>query len=616
MRLKQLFSKRLYLNLPISLAIIAIASITFVFITLCIQSGPISDTFKHLNESGAWIYIMNWIPILFLSGMLYFLFNSCTFAVSVTGAVLCIFSIANYLKIQMRHSPLFPWELSLGGEVLGIARSFSPRLIFMIVMILVGMTAFIALSTFFVRNKPLAICVRIIGVSFLLFSTCLLSGRYADKRLYDTAYVHGSPYNEVDKFNSRGFIYSFTHLFASSNIERPPGYDRQAAMDFLAGREMDTGHLQSREKPHIIMIMGEAFSDMSLSPDLDFSGYSDPLAIFNELKNHSISGHVVTPNIGGGTADTEFDVLTGINTRHYRGVPYTFNLVNKPITSLASELARIGYESVMIHPGPGWFYDRANAYIHMGFNRLVFLPEFEGATHSGGYISEVDTIDKVITEFEAHIAASNAPLLQFCITIQNHGPYLDKYVAPREPPTSKNFETTLPLSDVQLNTLYNYFHGMIDADRELGRLTKYLEAHPEPVVLLYFGDHLPSLDYDAYYALLPPGEPGKISGETKLYRTPYIIWCNVAAKKLVDLEENAPTAETISTQYLGAILLRALGYEGLCPYFDYVAEISQDYPVVLEMRYANANGTVHSGDEPEPLALLRRLEYYRFFSEY
>lgn len=615
MNRKQIFSKRIYLNMPMSLAAITVASALFFLAAMYAQPGPFSDALKNLNESGVWIYIMNWLPILFCAGVLFFLLNHCALAVSITGAIFGMLSVANYLKIKMRQSPLFPWDLSLGGEVLGIARSFPASLLFLLMAMLIGMIAFIVLLAFFVRNKLLVTWVRIAGVLFILLSTWLLSGLYADKSLYDAAYVSGSPYNEVDKFNARGFVYSFLHVLASTKIERPPGYDRQSAADYLAERETDITHLVSQQKPHIIVIMSEAFSDLSLCADLNFNGYIDPIAHFSELQKVSLSGSVVTPNIGGGTADTEFDVLTGINTRHYRGVPYTFNLVNKPIPSLASALARIGYQSVMIHPGPGWFYDRANVYEHMGFDRLIFLPEFEGARNVGGYVSETDTIDKIISEYEAHISSSNAPLFKFCITIQNHGPYLDKYAAPKSPPTPKNFETALPMSDTQLNTLYNYFHGLADSDRELQRLAEYFEARSEPVVLLYFGDHLPSLDYDVYNAILPPGEPGKISGETKLYRTPYMIWRNAAAAGLVDLTENIPSAETVSTQYLGAILLQALGYEGLCPYFDFIAQLSESYPVVLETRYADMHGVVYEGDEPEPLALLRKLAYYRFFSE-
>ncbi|MCL2699130.1 MAG: LTA synthase family protein, partial [Defluviitaleaceae bacterium] len=447
----------------------------FLFAALYVQPGPFFDTLRHLNQSGIWIYLMNWLPIYLCAVMLHMLTNSCALAVSVTGAVAGSLSVANYLKIQMRHSPLFPWDLALVGEVLGIARSFPASLISMLIILFIGMLAFIALSVFFVRDKPLAVKRRIGGAVFVILASILMYGQYADKELYARAYVHGSPYNQVNRFNSRGFLYSFTHVLVGTRIEVPPGYSRQEAAAFLADCE---NIIQPRQTPHVIVIMSEAFSDIALNPGLDFTGFTDPLANFKEIKTESLSGHVVVPNIGGGTADMEFDFLTGVNTRHYRGVPYTFNLINKPIESLASKLTRIGYSSVMIHPGPGWFYDRANAYPHMGFDRTIFLPEFEGARYAGGYISEEAAIDKVISVFEEHIAVSNAPLFEFCITIQNHGPYLDKFLAPGDPPLPKNFETALPLSDASLNVLYNYFHGLTDADRELRRLTDYLEARP------------------------------------------------------------------------------------------------------------------------------------------
>lgn len=157
-------------------------------------------------------------------------------------------------------------------------------------------------------------------------------------------------------------------------------------------------------KPNIIMVMSEAFSDISNSDFLSFDGFDNPLEFYNDfiMRDDVVSGHIVVPNFGGGTSDTEFDVLTGCSTRNIESTQVSYNFVRTPIESMPRMLEKIGYDTLAIHPGYGWFYNRTNVYNNMGFDDFVYLEEdFDLKTQSkGGYISDEVTAQSIIENFE------------------------------------------------------------------------------------------------------------------------------------------------------------------------------------------------------------------------
>ena len=123
--------------------------------------------------------------------------------------------------------------------------------------------------------------------------------------------MEGNIYFDVNQYSSKGFVYSFIYKLNSMRIEKPEGYNNSY---FIAAEEdYEPEKYDSDELPHIIMVMGEAFSDLSENSHFDFTNYGDPLENFKRLASseNAISGHIIVPNFGGGTSNTEFDVLTG-----------------------------------------------------------------------------------------------------------------------------------------------------------------------------------------------------------------------------------------------------------------------------------------------------------------
>jgi len=318
------------------------------------------------------------------------------------------------------------------------------------------------------------------------------------------------------------------------------------------------------------------------------------------------------PNAGGGTADTEFDIFTGLNTRHLRGTAYTYNLVTKPVNALPSVLSGIGYNTLALHPGYGWFYNRQNVFRYMGFTNFLDIESYDLTGNKGVYISERQTMQRVIDEYEQHMQSSpETPLFEFCITIQNHGPYKEQYGA------EKNFDINQYLSDAAEMSLANYIEGMIDCDRELGVLTDYLSNRPEPVVLVYYGDHMPSFAAEIYNALIPSTAPvDSFEALMHLYKAPFIIWQNQAARTQTPVQAPDHNREwVITSNFFGVNFLRMLGFEGLCPFMDYVNNLSDIYPVILENHALTRDGSfIYLAEKPSPeIDLYRSWQYYWIF---
>ena len=404
---------------------------------------------------------------------------------------------------------------------------------------------------------------------------------------------------------------------------RDSGY---SSSDFTASKsEIDYEAFDDVSKPNIIMVMSEAFSDISNSDFLSFDGFDNPLEFYNDfiMRDDVVSGHIVVPNFGGGTSDTEFDVLTGCSTRNIESTQVSYNFVRTPIESMPRMLEKIGYDTLAIHPGYGWFYNRTNVYNNMGFDDFVYLEEdFDLKTQSkGGYISDEVTAQSIIENFEKHSEESDDPLFEFCVTIQNHGPYEEKYDN-----QETNFTTDVYLTDEEKAIYSGYFEGIDDADAQIETLVDYFEDSDEPVVLVFFGDHLPGFSNGmSYFSEFRPDIDlnGNQWQLLKAYETPYFIWANDAALETTNFAENVenmdmPANNTMSSFYLGSMLLELLDLDGISSFFEYVNDMRTSIPIVFDDLYMLSDGTlatVLSDDQNQLLDYYNKWVYYKIFDE-
>lgn len=624
--LRGILNKRIAIGHILSIILICFCSIKIANIVISLNLAATEEEilfFEENIETYPFLFWLNCIPILLLILLFYFITNHTLFSIGIWGGIFYSLAFANSMKIEMRQDPVLPSDITLIREVAGIAQNFddttvqdikSKVYLFLIVLVVVVLLF---------RNRKMHYKIRIGGIIFVVIAMLTANHMwYANAREYIKYPVLGNIYFSVNQYHSKGFVYCFFHNINNMKIKKPSGYN---VLQYAKEEKPPTiDEKQIENLPNIIMIMGEAYSDLSINDHIDFSNYVDPMEEYKNIINEedTIAGHIVVPNFGGGTSDTEYDVLTACPTISLNSPSPSYDFVRKKFDALPTRLSQIGYDTLAIHPGYFWFYNRYNVYEYFGFDHFIHLSSFDPPTQSkGGYISEEATMDMILYTLREHIEQSDKPLFSFTVTIQNHGPYQDKYQE-----TEKNFDTDIYLTSKERNMLYNYFRGVKDVDIEIGKMVRELNEIEEPVVVIYFGDHLPGfangtdffdiLDYDI-----------DIEGTTKqmlaVYETPYFIWQNESAKNSTKLLENKqklqlPYQNIISSHYLGAMTMELLGLDGLSPLYDYVNDMRKELPVVSNGAYMTANGVYKeevTAQQQKEIDYLAGWQYYKLFDE-
>jgi phosphoglycerol transferase MdoB-like AlkP superfamily enzyme len=509
-----------------------------------------------------------------------------------------------------------PSDLILGAEAFDIVSESSIKpgagSIMLLILIILGCAA---LAAFFRFRGPRPV-TRLIG---LLVVAALAAASYfavfTNGAVYASIPVKNNIYNMVNEYNSKGFIYAFIYHTRDLNPKalRPEGYSEERALEILAkygtgAKNTATGLAENADgiaaenqsqsfKPDVIFLMSEAFWDITQIPSLKFDGeegIGDPIPVFHSLEKTCPNGGFYADVYGGGTDTTEFGVLTGHSVANFNGdiaSAYKF-LIRKDTDSIVRTFEDNGYSTLAMHPGYPWFYNRQNVYPWLGFDSFVDIGSFdESADVSGNYISDEAMTEKLISLYDENSGA-DMPFFCFTVSIQNHGPYDGGYMYG---PIPKNYLTSpeIALSIKSDYAVSNYIRGLRDADTALWRLTDYLETVGRPVVLLFFGDHLPGLgsNFSAYKELgYPIGYDGGLDEKANVYRGRYLIWANGPARDAWPEYETLKTeAGAMSACYLGMYVTDSLGIDPGA-YGNLVEAMRGKLPVYNSLFYGADNG--------------------------
>ena len=608
---------RVQLSRPATILLMVLAALGITGVMFAVAPGSLRAFLSTLLHHPT-LLLWNFFPVILLMLFLFFLSNSSPLACFVTGYIFILFPVINRVKCALREDPFVPTDLGLITECVDIARSYVAHYqLYIFLLFIVAPLVAVLLGIFF-RDTPKKWRTRLIGLAVVVAAAAGLNQLvYKNEALYDSYPITGSAYFKVNQYSQKGWSYSFLKDANFCRVQKPAGY---RAADYRDEEESFAAPDYTDEaRPHIIMIMGEAFTDLSAAEAFDFTGYTDPLANYKEIlaDSRTVSGHILVPNFGGGTSDTEFDVLTGCSTRHIQGSQTSYSYISRPVEAIPSLLQEQGYDTLAIHPGNGWFYNRNNVYPYLGFNQFISLETgFDPATQNkGGYISDEACFDAIRSTFQTHLEESDDPLFSFTVTIQNHGPYAEKYL---EQP--QNFTVAAALTETEAATLSGYFTGIAATDDQLGQLVDYFDSLNEPVVLVFFGDHLPGFtgSMELFAKLgLPIRWDGAIEERLNIYKTPFFIWKNDAACALTgDIAPALPENGLISSFYLGSLSMELCGLPQLSPLFALEETLRQTLPVAASQSYMLSDGSFTEELPEDAAAGLEQLKgwsYYQLF---
>ena len=569
------------------------------------------------------LIVLNALPVGLVLLAFACLFRNVFFGAAITNFLVCALSIANRIKIEVRDEPVFPRDFALLKEVGQAMNSYTISYPVAAIAVVVGITALLVTLGVFIGGQPFPLARlrgwlgRLLGCAA---SIAVLAGLivtvYASNDLYNSFRVSNA-YYIPSVFNELGFPYCFCHQFTTYPVDRPEGFSRSEAEAWESGPST----AGQGKDVHVVMVMNEAFSDLTDSPAFDYGEEDDPLSNLHALEAdpHALSGHLVVPGFAGGTANTEFDVLTGIQTNALSAsTTSSFRVVNRNLESLFRVFDADGYATSFFHPGDDWFYNRENVYRWLGAERTLFADEMEAVEYKGRWVTDDYMSDLITNELDSAVSAGEL-LFHYTTTIQNHMSYTaDKYGEDYEfPPVP----LTISVSDEVETMLRVYAEGVRDADAMLGRLVDTFSVQEEPVVLVYFGDHLPYLgDNQLGYQALGLTQEADWDA-LRSYETPYVIWANDAAAETLDWDAAAEALdlpETISASFLGAAVLELTGRGEETPWFAFLNALRRVSPVVQKQTCVLADGSTVSpldaGAVPD--ALEDSLRQWRCWSYY
>ena len=347
------------------------------------------------------------------------------------------------------------------------------------------------------------------GVVFWLGAYVFLTDVAIDKRVVSNYFG-----NIAFAYEDYGFPYCFTASIFNTGISEPAGYSEETMAKISNNgsiTESTTGRTEET-LPNIIFVQLESYFDPTEVEWLQFS--EDPIPNLRKMYQEHSTGYFKVPSVGAGTANTEFEVLTGMSMRFFGPgeYPYKTYAKTKVLESAATALGKFGYGAEALHNNGGNFYSRAQVFNHMGFDHYT-SKEFMNIlqTTPKGWATDDILIPNIMDSMDT----TEQQDFVFTISVQGHGDY----------PTEKMIENPeIVVSGVEdegkRNSWEYYVNEVYEMDKFAGDLVKAVEQRNEPSVIVFYGDHLPTMGLEA-----------KDLKSRYLYNTNYVIWDNIGLEK-------------------------------------------------------------------------------------
>ena len=535
-----------------------------------------------------------------IAWILYFVTGRAKWALRVVFIVAMVFGLINHYVMLFRSTPFVPWDIFSIGTATSVASNYDFTPTAGVVGVTVIFIALIVLMHFVDFRIKWKFRFRLIPTVLLILALCLFVNALQDEDFQTDNYLYPFLFTPAYMTKVNGMAVTFAMDLKFVAVDKPDGYSRQKAKELLDSytgaddnsdeaaasdnsttidEEADidnannnaannTAITDKSNYPNIIVVMDEAFSDLSVLGDFDTNTDYMPFVHSLEKGNeNTITGYLNTSVCGGNTADTEFEFLTG-NTMAFLpvgSIPYQ-QYIKSETPSLASYLKSIGYATYAQHPyyGSGW--NRDTVYPLLGFDNLSFMQDYSNQRFVRKYISDETSFDKIIETYENK--PDGQPAFIFNVTMQNHGGYTDTYYG---------FDNTVTADKLNNSALDQYLSLIKMTDEDLKSLIDYFSNVDEKTIVVFFGDHQPN-DTVASSVLAANGmDYNNLSNEElKLrYQVPYVIWANY------DIDE--ATGEDTSVNYLAANVLKAAGVP-TNDYQSFLLKLKEEYPIISAVR--------------------------------
>lgn len=536
-----------------------------------------------------------------------FIFKKGRIALWVEAVIFAIVGLVNYFVLDFRSAPVMPWDILSVKTAASVADNYNYRLDKQAAIVL-ALFALVLLVSSYCDISVTFIKLRVSGalISFILLTVfvnytqsndCLYRFRLYDKLFTPTTMTYKD-----------GTVVAFCMQLQYLFVEKPEGYSKERAEEILqeglsqpySDIESFQTALEAKNTPNIIVIMNEAFSDLNILGE--FSSSEDYIPFVRSLlegAENTQSGYLGVSVLGGNTANTEFEFLTGGTMAFLPqgSIPYQ-QYINGEMPSLASYLKELGYSTIALHPYGATGWHRHQVYPWLGFDSFLSLEDFTSPKQIRKYVSDESDYEKIIQLFEEKEAGK--PLFLFNVTMQNHSSYTDAYT---------DFTPDVKVEGSDSFALSQYLSLLKVSDREIEKLIGYFQDQSERTLIVFFGDHQPtdSVVRDIWRLNDKSDQALSRKEQCLRYQVPFFIWANY------DIEEI--TGMNTSPNYLGSLTLKAAGLP-LSPLHEFLDGLRQDYPVLSSIEVQDARGTSYEiKEKEEELLKYAIVQYYLLMEE-
>lgn len=555
------------------------------------------------------VQVLNIVFYELMAVMLAGIFGRIKVALMLQSGLFMVVGLINYYVMRFRSTPIMPWDIFSISTAASVADNFDYTPERDTLLVLAGFVILLVLESRIKRKvkKKAGVRLMMVGLPFVLlwgYVNMIQSDRFvAEFGLYDKLFTP-AVINKRDG-NAVAFIMEMEYL----SVEKPERYSVEEVGKFYEeqGSEELAAALEdpeSLERPNIIVIMDEAFSDLAVLGEFETNEDYMPFIRSLQQDEDTITGNLNVSVLGGNTANSEFEFLTGHSMAFLpQGSVAYQQYLKQENPNLASYLKELGYSTVAIHPyyADGWERDRV--YPLLGFDTFLSKDDFKGAKKLRKYISDEACFDRIIELYESK--EEGQPLFVFNVTMQNHSGYDEVFA---------NFTPDIEVEGIKSKVLNQYLSLMKKTDEALEELVAYFSEQEEDTMIVFFGDHQPTT-YVSNPIIRSIGlTPESLSLEENLlkYKVPYVIWSN--------FEMSGEDQET-SLNYLAIDILENCNLP-LPKYQEFLKALREEYPVITAQQTRDADGALCSDGEKskeeqakDAKALLpyQSLQYYLLF---
>ncbi len=498
--------RTLVLNLVITLFLNLLLEFT--------ERRSLGEVLSFVNER-TFVFLYNGF-IIFLSLSIIFLMRKKIFGYAWISGCWILIALANGIVLSDRKTPFTAVDITLVTSILPILKSYLYvwQIVGIVILLIAAVAALVCMYLYSPEDKKHydfhsgAILTAAIVLCFCAV-TYVGVGKGMLIKKFD---------NLIAGYKDYGVAYGFCVTAVDTGIDRPINYSKTAVNRIKKRVSKEEKKQKANEdpdtvkKPNIIFIQLESFFDATTVKNLKIS--QDPIPTFHKIQKEYTSGYLKVPVYGAGTINTEFEVITGMNTDYFGTGEYPYRSILHKTTcdSMAYWLKEESYETTVIHNNNASFYDRDTVFSNLGFDNFITIENMDvKERNESGWAKDSILTENIINTLKK----TQSKDLIYAISVQGHGDYPSG-----EQENAAITVSSEGMSESYINQFTYYVNQTKEMDDFLKKLLGKLENYPEDVMVVAYGDHLPGMNLES-----------KDLKNGSKYETPYFIWDNFGYNK-------------------------------------------------------------------------------------